>query len=264
MTVKVRGGGGSLETLHPQDYSAHWITDVFVLDQDNNVVCEHTFAEPERRDRRAAHTAPKTDELPIHECMDNLPDTVTHVTPYEYCNLHGLWQGPTYMVDYETKAAALFAKVSADGEGPAKFYSPADITDNTPVEHEAQVQRWRNGFRIVALGTDGTGMHPHDFDTHYIEATFATDQHGAVVVYKVLADEVAVAASPTFGIPDGVTSLTPYEYCNLHGLWVRALTRHCTTVHHESALERTLTGCTVSLRNGRRQTSSVVRSMVAN
>ena len=89
MTVKVRGGGGSLDALHPQDYSAHWITDVFVLDQKGNVVCEHTFAEPERRGRRAAHAAPKTDELPIHECMDNLPDSVLHVTVFEHCNLHG-------------------------------------------------------------------------------------------------------------------------------------------------------------------------------
>ena len=88
MTVKVRGGGGSLDTLHPQDYGAHWITDVFVLDQKGNVVCEHTFAEPERRGRRAAHVA-KTDELPIHECMDNLPDSVLHVTVFEHCNLHG-------------------------------------------------------------------------------------------------------------------------------------------------------------------------------
>eukprot|EP00729_Bicosta_minor_P009097 gene9097-29230_t len=224
MTVKVRGGGGSLDTLHPQDYSAHWITDVFVLDQKGNVVCEHTFAEPEqpleRRGRRAAHAAlPKTDELPIHECMDSLPDTVTHVTPYEYCNLHGLWQGPTYSVDFETKAATLFAKVSADDEGPAKYYSPADVVDGSPVKHQAQVQQWRNGFRIAALGADGTGLHPHTFPDHYIEATFATDQHGAVVIFEDMGDVVTTAASPMLIIPDGTTSLTPYDYCNVHGLW---------------------------------------------
>ena len=230
MTVKVRGGGGSLDTLHPQDYGAHWITDVFVLDQKGNVVCEHTFAEPERRGRRAAHVA-KTDELPIHECMDNLPDTVTHVTPYEYCNLHGLWQGPTYNVDFETKAATLFAKVSADGEGPAKYYSPADVVDGSPVKHQAQVQRFQSGFRIVALGTDGTGLHPHTFPGHYIEATFAKSaRDGRVVVFETLGGGVTVAASPTFDFPGGVQSLIPYEYCNLHGklppppplsLWIR-------------------------------------------
>ena len=214
MTVKVRGGDGSLDNLHPQDYDAHWITDVFVLDQDGNVVCEHTFSEPERRERRAGHAA-ATDELPVHICGDNLPDTATSVTPYEYCNLHGLWQGPTYKVEYETKAAAYFAKVSEDGTGAEKYYPPSAVTD-TPVKHQAAVQGWRDGFRIVALGTDGKGLHPHDFDTHYIEATFATDQHGAVAVFEMLGDAVTIAASPVFTIPDGVTSLTPYEYCKLN------------------------------------------------
>ena len=44
-TISVRGGDGSLDALHPQSPGAHWITNVWVEDQDGNVVCQHTFAD---------------------------------------------------------------------------------------------------------------------------------------------------------------------------------------------------------------------------
>ena len=60
-------------------------------------------------------------------------------------------------------------------------------------------------------------MHPHSYDAHYIEAVWATDQHGAVVAFEVLADKVTTAASPAFQVPMGIT-ITPFEYCKTHFL----------------------------------------------
>ena len=81
-----------------------------------------------------------------------------------------------------------------------------------------------NTASIVVLGTGGSdiNLHPHVHPAHYIEAVFAKDQHGAVAVYQELGASVTTAQSKPFDIPPSATSLVPYEFCNLHGLWAGA------------------------------------------
>ena len=74
MTITVRGTDGSTENLHPMGVG-HWIDTVFVMDQDNNVICEHEFPEP----------ADGETVLPSYTCPDALAEGVTSVTSYEHC-----------------------------------------------------------------------------------------------------------------------------------------------------------------------------------
>ena len=80
---------------------------------------------------------------------------------------------------------------------------------------------------------DGLPLHPMS-ESHWIEAIFIEDQDGAViglVEFQVVevqqhsstADGQASSTMPhpsiSFTVPPGVTSVTPYSKCNLHGLW---------------------------------------------
>merc|ERR1711881_689611 len=80
----------------------------------------------------------------------------------------------------------------------------------------------------MVLGTNGstTTLHPQSPPNHYIEAIWARDQHGTIVVFEDLS---ASSEEPrvTFdmnGVIPVPTFLVPYEYCNLHGLWKGPIT----------------------------------------
>jgi len=70
---------------HPMDTEApHWITDLYVLNEDNEIIHWKTL-DPTGKD-----TA--TMEFPI-------PAGTKKVTVYSWCNIHGLYVGPTYDLD---------------------------------------------------------------------------------------------------------------------------------------------------------------------
>jgi len=215
MKISVRGGGGSTTSLHPQAHGSHWIEFVYAKDQDGNVVCSHRFSEDET--------------APTHACTEPLGTSVTSVTSYEYCNLHGLWTGPTLQVGWEVATAKLFDRATQSGAVNASyFHSPGMVVAGSPVKHEAKIKGVGKETTIVVLGSGGSdeNLHPHVFDAHYIEAVFAKDQHDAVAVYQELGASVTTAQSKPFDIPPSATSLVPYEFCNLHGLWAGATWAH--------------------------------------
>ena len=211
MTISVRGTEGSTTSLHPQAYGTHWIDLVYVKDQEGNIVCEHRFS--------------STETTPVHKCTKPLAASVTAVMAFESCNLHGLWVGPTLQVGWEVAVAKVFARATqSTAVNPSYFHSPAMVVAGAPVKHEAKIMGVGKETTIVVLGGGGSdiNLHPHSFNTHYIEAVFAKDQHGAVAVYQVLGASVTTAQSKPFAIPPSATSLEPYEFCNLHGLWAGA------------------------------------------
>lgn len=96
--LRVRGDSPmeTPESLHPMT-PAHWIETVFVLDEHDNVVFSHAFKQPSSNDGQEAlsrFTVPA--EGPRRE-----------LRPFEFCNLHGLWQGPSVQVGTGAVADAL-------------------------------------------------------------------------------------------------------------------------------------------------------------
>ena len=84
MTVGVRGNDGSTTTLHPQSAPDHFISHIWVTDENGDVVV----------------TANITDNATPSNSF-TVPAGVKKLTPWEYCNLHGLWKGPTYVVAFQ-------------------------------------------------------------------------------------------------------------------------------------------------------------------
>eukprot|EP01060_Flectonema_neradi_P035409 TRINITY_DN650_c6_g1_i1.p1 TRINITY_DN650_c6_g1~~TRINITY_DN650_c6_g1_i1.p1 ORF type:complete len:1134 (+),score=187.87 TRINITY_DN650_c6_g1_i1:90-3491(+) len=63
-----------------------------------------------------------------------------------------------------------------------------------------------------------TPLHPMNAD-HFIETIFVEDQNGVVIASASLLPTSGSSPTFEFDIPTNTTSLTPYEYCNIHGLF---------------------------------------------
>ena len=63
-----------------------------------------------------------------------VPAGATKLTPWEYCNLHGLWQGPTYDVYYEQIVSGIEASLDLTlSSGPLSYH---EAVEGAPVKHD--------------------------------------------------------------------------------------------------------------------------------
>jgi len=212
--VVVRGTDGSTSSLHPMS-ADHWITTIYVADADTgDIVYLKQFDEP----------ASSTTVLPVMDFVLAAGSSVNRLKPFEYCNLHGLYQGPAVTVPFNAKATALTASNTAIP--PAK----------PPAKHEPVLTTVDNGdgsttVTVKVRGTDGstTSLHPM-VNGHWIDTIYVKDQLRNVVFLQEAteptgtqsySDGTFAAPETTFVLPAGhaVTSLTPYEHCNIHGLY---------------------------------------------
>ena len=203
--VVVRGTDGNDHSLHPMT-DAHWIEYIWVTDQDGNVAF------------LAKYDAPAADEVavPVFEFTVPAGSSITSLTPWEFCNLHGLWEGPSATVPFSARSAALVAAAdSSVDSGPTSLHEAGA----TPVKHDPVITSTvanddgTTTVTVVVAGTDGslTSLHPMT-DAHYIETIYLVDQDGGVVAmaeFDAATDTYTPPASATFTVPAGVTSLTP-------------------------------------------------------
>ena len=94
-TVTVGDGdvvGGVYHPVKPSAYpdEVHFVTHIWVLDQDENVIVLDA-------------TDPSSGTTPVTFTFDT-PEGVTSMVAYEWCNLHGLWMGPEVTVPIDNSA----------------------------------------------------------------------------------------------------------------------------------------------------------------
>jgi len=223
VAVVVRGTDGSTgySSLHPMG-SSHYITTIYVKDETGSVVYLKQF------DPASVSSA----SPPIMEF--NVGPASTVLTPYEYCNLHGLWKGPSVTVPFQAKADSLLSTVSASiATGPTSAHNAS----LPPIKHDPAVTsiiKNADGSHVITFvtrGTEGssTSLHPNT-PSHWITTMWLTDQTGNLVYLEEFPQPTSSQSStagtytmPTvrFTLPGThpATELTPWEYCNLHGLW---------------------------------------------
>ena len=111
--------GDPNDPIHPMTASSdpntvHWIDHIYVKDQDGNVVA--------MRDLGATESSPAT-------LVFDIPAGVTSLTPYEHCNLHGLYKGVVVSVtavQTSSKSATCSARFC-----PGDYYISAPTTSTT-------------------------------------------------------------------------------------------------------------------------------------
>merc|ERR1712187_9396 len=162
-----------------------------------------------------------------------IPTGATQLRAYEWCNLHGLFEGPPVSV---TTAGTGPAKCTRDGIDTSAM--PSFIADlnrrqqliwDSPPFTEALGAKHTPYITIQGnLGTvivgDGSPYHPMSggsdpTSVHFITHIYVVDQSGNIVAMQNLDPTGMDIASISFTIPRYTTSLTAYEFCNLHGLW---------------------------------------------
>ena len=83
VTVSIRGKQASTTTLHNQNPPRHYASHIWLTDENDEVV---QYANT--TDSEASQTF-------------SIPTSAKELTGWIYCNLHGLYKGPTYVVAYQ-------------------------------------------------------------------------------------------------------------------------------------------------------------------
>jgi len=215
-------GNGS--PYHPMTASndpnvVHFITHIYVLDQSSAFVAMSTL------DPTGGGVAQMTFDIPI---------TATQLVAYEWCNKHGLWRGPPVNVSAGPNAGSCTKPAMAIAAQPswisdfhrrqamAPFSSTDPYVESNGKKHTPYI-RVDGSQGTVTVG-DGSPFHPMVGSTdpatvHYVTHIYVVDQTNKVIAMENLDPTNVAKASITFVVPSDATSLTAYEWCNLHGLW---------------------------------------------
>jgi len=223
---------GNGDPYHPMvaagslDGAVHFVTHIYVLDQDGGFVHEQALS-PMGVDR--AQTA------------FLIPRGVTSLTAYEFCNLHGLWKGPTVLVTQPvveaTPSASTCAMAPVAESAWLSFVADFNRRQSNPDEPFQEIEPYTesdgkkhtpyisiHGTTATVTVGDGSPYHPMVASdaaatVHFVTHIYVLDQAGEIVVLKNLNPENVDKAQVDFTVPSSATSLTAYEFCNKHGLW---------------------------------------------
>jgi len=231
--VTVGGTGGIYHPMVASDKpeDVHIISHIYVMDQDNKIVAMKL-------------THPETEDVPIRFFFQ-VPEGATELTPYAFCNLHGLWKGPTVNQPYTEGLGE-----PQDNCGPSNhdvrsksfmadyflqqrntFDSDVAYTEEKDEKHTPYITITEANGKIMGSVVVGTTevFHPMngvDYDIvdstpHWINTIWVVDQEKELVAMEHLdvKSEANGIAQIKFEVPDSVTTLKAYSFCNIHGMW---------------------------------------------
>lgn len=193
VTIDANKGKATLQK-HPMT-ADHHITDIWVYDdQGRNVTCV------------------KLNSSDTAELSFPIPSDVKSLIVYEHCNLHGVWATETI----DTTCDNLHALIE---ENEKKFGKAGAFTVDSYPESLKDLVALH--IPLVMESTDKKNGHvslKHPMTKeHLIDDIWILDQNERQIgCIKLNATDHAFDA---FTIPEGVTSITAYAHCNLHGVW---------------------------------------------
>ena len=218
-TVTVGDGNPFHPMVASEDPSTvHFVSHIYVMDQDGNIVHLENL-DP-------VQGAPAVTSFEI-------PSGTTSLTAYEWCNLHGLWVGPT--VDVATEGTTMptcslvhpteasWPSIHADlvrMQSNPPFSESSPYTETSGAKHTPYITLSEDGTSgSVVVGTEEV-YHPMDGEKpHWVTVIYITDENDTIIAMKNLDPNDVDKAEMTFDIPEGVKEVSAWEFCNLHGLW---------------------------------------------
>lgn len=104
------------------------------------------------------------------------------------------------------------------------FNSSIPFNETLETKHVPYISVHDDGVTAsVLVGKEGIsvgiGVHPMD-SRHFITEIYIMDNMDNVIHMSSLDPTGVKSATITFDIPKGVSTLTAYSWCNLHGHWV--------------------------------------------
>lgn len=172
----------------------------------------------------------------ITQMTFDVPSWATTLKPYAFCNVTGLWEGSEVMVPLFNSMSKSLGSVNpnfwrfiiADLLRKQKKHHGQDgaftTLSHTEKEdkHTPHISFHEDKIRVT-VGDDKI-KHPMKDSTnpdevHWVTHIYVLDQDENCVGLEALDPTTADIAQVEFPIPVNATKLTPYEFCNLHGLW---------------------------------------------
>ena len=223
VTVVVRGNDASTNpaSLHPMS-DAHYIDLIYVKDQGGEVIAM----------KQISATEAGTGITPRFTFTLPASTSVTALTPWSSCNLHGLWEGPAVSIPFSVRAQALKTATQADA-AKKNTGSENSFNDKEGKHSPVVVEAVSNAdgsvdVKVVVSGNDGATdddkLHPMSAG-HWITDIWIESDSGEVIFLlenpEPSSSNGGDSAKPilevTLPAGHGIKSLTPYEHCNLHG-----------------------------------------------
>jgi len=172
----------------------------------------------------------------------SVPGGVTTLTPFEWCNKHGLYKGTTVTIPnpttvdpsdpscgisaFETQA---WESVHADFvrlQRMPPHNSEVPFTETGGAKHTPYITLDADGKTAsILVGDTAVAVHPMngspdgEVQPHWITEVYVMDQSGEIVTMQTLDSTGVFTATAEFDVPEGAETLQAYAWCNLHGLW---------------------------------------------
>merc|ERR1712190_620013 len=240
-TATVRVGGSPFHPMTASNDSSavHWISHIYVQDQTGRTLFM----------KMLAPTSPSPAQVSFA-----IPTGVTSMTAYAFCNKHGLYVGPAVThggfgnalpAACRVDATAVRASIdlsSANGQMLAQafvaemrrrqssiFEAFDPFTESVSTKHTPYIMIEGSDASVVvgkgALTGSASDIHPMTPSTnagivHFVNFIYVVDEQGLVVAMTPKFPDDPSPATLDFGIPFAASSLTAYEFCNKHGLYV--------------------------------------------
>ncbi|KAL7521287.1 hypothetical protein ACHAWX_005957 [Stephanocyclus meneghinianus] len=172
-----------------------------------------------------------------------VPEGITALTPFEFCNKHGLWMGDTVSTggveqtdriitcsesDALQWVEGAWTSLKADFERQQRntFGSDAPYTETDSEKHTPFITVNGDGTASILVGSVDGGIHPMVGsadgveEPHWITEVFIVDDQDNFITLKALDPTGVDQAAIAFSLPENSLSVTAYIWCNIHGLYV--------------------------------------------
>merc|ERR1712190_66626 len=249
-TATVRVGGSPFHPMTASNDSSavHWISHIYVQDQTGRTL----FV------KMLAPTSPSPAQVSFA-----IPTGVTSMTAYAFCNKHGLYVGPVVThgglgnaspAACTVDATAVRASIdlsSTNGQMLAQafvaemrrrqssiFEAFDPFTESVSTKHTPYIMIEGSDASVVvgkgAVTGSASDIHPMTPSTnagvvHFVNFIYVVDEQGTVVAMTQKFPDDPSPATLNFVIPSSARSLTAYEFCNKHGLYVGPSVRVATS-----------------------------------
>jgi len=217
----------------------HWISYIYVQDQTGHTLFMKTLAPTSPSPAQASFI---------------IPDGVTSLTAYAFCNKHGLYASDSTVFNGVGQTVPSTCNVdlvelddlrdisSASGQLLAQsivaemhrrqlshFEGSAPFTEEVSLKHTPYVVVDGDDVKVHVgqgvLTNDAANIHPMTPSAslgmvHYINFMYVLDEYDAVVAMTWKSPDDPAPATLQFPTPKASNIVTPYEFCNKHGLYV--------------------------------------------
>lgn len=211
-----------------ENTNTHWITTIWVMDQDGGLVICADFT-----------TQTLNTNQPGEASIEfSIAPGVTSLFAYEHCNLHGTWKSIEYFVPC-VDTNMLLHNNNPQGV-PHTASNPGNGFDDLKIAHLPYFPPTYAFGEPLFLAPKARIIVPHDqmLPSHHITSIWAEDQNGTVIACKTF-DGLQPCTMKTadcteiidalglpifvpyldFYVPRTALQVTAWEHCNLHEVW---------------------------------------------